>query len=515
MKVKTFFTRAGKGLAFFLVAVLLFSLITMLLMPKWNDTWKTTDTMTGFYQLEEDSIDTLILGSSQVITGVSSMQLYQEQGFSAYSLGTEQQPMLISYYLLREALERNPGLNTVALEVSELFRQCQEAFYHKPIDAMPLSANKLEAIRAHVDWAERIAAEQPESKRKELPTLSDYLFPALAYHDRWKELTEEDFTYFGEDRSDPYRGFSIQPAQGAKGLAPLVDPQETQACAQPTAEALSFFQAIVQLCQEKNISLTLFKTPRPAWTTEQYNTTLALSQTYELPYFDFNTAQLQEEIGYDYTLDNMPLAATHLNLSGAQKLTRWLGNYLAEHSEAADVRGTPAAEALEQDLRQYQSAVEDAELTLVTDLPRYLTLCQRNRYSVLLAMKGSKSTAVPFPEDAQAALTEVGLDTRFCSGGSYLAVLESGSLSLQQLGGETLTQSLSLADGSYTTLTSGDGVCSISIDGTEIIPNGNGLNIVVYNHKSGQVIDTVVLSMKEIIVDKKTGETEWILDWKR
>ena len=70
MKWKPYFARAGKGLAFFLIAALLFCLITRIFTPKWSGYWKSSDTLTGFYQLEEDSIDTLIIGSSQVISGV-------------------------------------------------------------------------------------------------------------------------------------------------------------------------------------------------------------------------------------------------------------------------------------------------------------------------------------------------------------------------------------------------------------------------------------------------------------
>ena len=69
MKWKPYFARAGKGLAFFLIAALLFCLITRIFTPKWSGYWKSSDTLTGFYQLEEDSIDTLIIGSSQVMSG--------------------------------------------------------------------------------------------------------------------------------------------------------------------------------------------------------------------------------------------------------------------------------------------------------------------------------------------------------------------------------------------------------------------------------------------------------------
>lgn len=143
-----------------LIAALLFCLITRIFTPKWSGYWKSSDTVTGFYELDEDSIDTLIIGSSQVISGISPMELYQSAGISAYSLGTEQQPVLCSYYLLREALDTQPNLKAVIFEVTELFNVCSEASYRKGLDYLPLNAAKWEAIQTHVAWAEKREAEE-------------------------------------------------------------------------------------------------------------------------------------------------------------------------------------------------------------------------------------------------------------------------------------------------------------------------------------------------------------------
>ena len=61
---------------------------------------------------------------------------------------------------------------------------------------------------------------------------------------------------------------------------------------------------------------------------------------------------------------------------------------------------------------------------------------------------------MPSRKPTESALTGLGLDTRFCDGGNYIAVLECGTIPLQQWGGAALSQSLTLADGAYATLTS-------------------------------------------------------------
>ena len=234
MNWKPYFARAGKGLAFFLIAALLFCLITRIFTPKWSGYWKSSDTVTGFYELDEDSIDTLIIGSSQVISGISPMELYQSAGISAYSLGTEQQPVLCSYYLLREALDTQPNLKAVIFEVTELFNVCSEASYRKGLDYLPLNAAKWEAIQTHVAWAEKREAEE---NGETAPSALSYVLPIIAYHDRWSQLEQADFTYWRQDRTDPYRGFSIQTNRGDEGAYEPLGEDASAALAQPDPEA--------------------------------------------------------------------------------------------------------------------------------------------------------------------------------------------------------------------------------------------------------------------------------------
>lgn len=504
MNWKTYFARAGKGLAFFLIAALLFCLITRIFTPKWSGYWKSSDTVTGFYELDEDSIDTLIIGSSQVISGISPMELYQSAGLSAYSLGTEQQPVLCSYYLIREALNTQPNLKAVIFEVTELFNVCSEANYRKGLDYLPLNAAKWEAIQTHVAWAEKREAEE---NGETAPSALSYVLPIIAYHDRWSQLEQADFTYWRQDRTDPYRGFSIQTNRGDEGAYEPLGEDATAALAQPDPEAMEAFTNLVNLCKERSIDLLLLKTPRSDWTAEEHNTTSLLAEQNDLAFLDFNTPQLQKDIDYDYATDNLLRSPTHLNLSGAQKVSAYLGDYLTKHCAVADVRGTRAAEPLEAELPLYLAGVEDGNLSLKEDLPNFLLACQKARYSVLFAVNGRGSDCT-FPQADRDAMTELGLDTRFCAGGNYLAVLEHGTIPLQQWGGTNLSQSITLADGAHAALTSSASGGSISIDGVEVDVLSPGLNIVVYNHDSGQVVDAIACRMDEQVVNEKTGKTE-------
>ena len=506
MKVKRILSRAVKLLIFFLIAALLFGLINFLFTPKWSGVWKSTDTVTGFYNLEEDSIDTLVLGSSQVISGVSAMQLYQEEGICAYALGTEQQPLLASYYLLRDALRTQSRIKTVVLEVTELFVQCDDAYYRKAFDFMPPTKTKWEGIQERIRWVEQADA---AAGTDNAPSLASYALPVLSYHDRWNELSSDDFTYFLKDRSDLNRGFSIQVARGAKGDYLPLDTKSTAACAQPKEEALYFFRAICTLCREQNLSLVLLKTPRLNWYVSEYNTVQALAEEYGLPYLDFNTARLTQAIGFDYATDILKGAETHLNLSGAQKLTAYLGHYLVARCPVRDIRTNPTYDYMAEELTAYRQRLNDANLTLVEDCKSYLSRLYRNRYSILVAVNPSGSTA--YSAGLEQALEQLGLDARATSGGSYVAALEQGTVLSDQWSSGTATQSVTLADGVSCTLLSDGGknasACSITIDGTEYATGDPGLNLVVYNHETGQVVDSVTFTLTTTATETGTEVT--------
>ncbi|HAL74156.1 MAG TPA: hypothetical protein DCM45_03565, partial [Clostridiales bacterium] len=57
-----------------------------------------------------------------------------------------------------------------------------------------------------------------------------------------------------------------------------------------------------------------------------------------------NTLRLTEEIGIDYSTDTYD-AGLHMNLSGAEKMSRYLGHILADGYGLADKRQDPALAA--------------------------------------------------------------------------------------------------------------------------------------------------------------------------
>ena len=86
------------GIIIFLI-ILVFVMLKLgdFVIPEWNDEWLNTSTVKNFYDLDKNSIDVFAVGSSHIIKGFSSLELYKNYGISAYGLGTEQQSLMNSY----------------------------------------------------------------------------------------------------------------------------------------------------------------------------------------------------------------------------------------------------------------------------------------------------------------------------------------------------------------------------------------------------------------------------------
>jgi hypothetical protein len=91
------------------------------------------------------------------------------------------------------------------------------------------------------------------------------------------------------------------------------------------------------LCEENGIELILIKAPSlyPYWYDEYDEQVKEYADENQLQYINF--LELTDEIGIDYSTDTYD-AGLHMNLSGAEKLSGYLGQVLCEQYQIPDRR---------------------------------------------------------------------------------------------------------------------------------------------------------------------------------
>lgn len=326
--------------AVLLVFVLVLSLATMLLQPKYM-TDLVEGSMLSQYYREYGGHDVIFVGDCEVYANFSPMELYREAGITAYIRGSSQQLIWQSYYVLKETLEyETPKAVVFNVNSMRYSEPVSEAFHRLTIDKMKWSDEKVGIIRA--------------SMTEEEDFLS-YVFPILRYHSRFDELTQEDFEYLFKVKDNTWNGFLMN--KEINGLEEL-----------PTKRLLSdyrfddvcydYLDKIRELCENAGAELILIKAPSvyPYWY-EEYDAQIEeYAATHGLAFYNFLDSV--EEIGIDYTVDTYD-QGLHMNLTGATKLSRYFAGILAENHEIPDRRGeTEVAEVYDEKLRRYDEEAE-------------------------------------------------------------------------------------------------------------------------------------------------------------
>lgn len=234
-------------ICFTIIFVLLFLYIQELLRDKWAEgEYNVSTKVKGFYAEEENTLDVVFVGSSQMYADMAPAVLFHEYGITSYDFCANEQPMWISYYYIKEALKhQNPKV--IVLDVFTVYGEDyeDEGVTHINLDDLPLSLNKLAAIRDSV----------PEGLRY------SYYFPLAKYHNTWTDFYEGKAELAFYHEKDPYKGYSpfvfaADYEAGAK--AEVVNQTE----AEPIPDrAKTWLLKIIALCEEEEVPLVLIKTP--------------------------------------------------------------------------------------------------------------------------------------------------------------------------------------------------------------------------------------------------------------
>lgn len=326
-------------IAVLLVFVAVFCLVTQLLTPKYM-TDLVEGSMISQYYRESGDHDVIFIGDCEVYANYSPMEMYRSQGITAYIRGTSQQLIWQSYYVLKETLKyETPKAVVFNVNAMRYGEPVKEAFNRLTIDQMRWSEEKIGIIQA--------------SMTEEEDFLS-YVLPILRYHSRFDELTQEDWEYFFKVKDNTYNGYlvnkNINPVGALPAKRPLADYQFADIC-------YDYLDKITALCKENGVELILVKAPSlyPYWY-EQYDEQMAeYARENGLAYYNF--AACIEEIGLDFQVDTYD-AGLHLNHTGAEKLSRYFAQILAENHQIPDRRTDSKIAAIyNEKLKRYDAEV--------------------------------------------------------------------------------------------------------------------------------------------------------------
>ena len=311
-----------------LVMVILLGLLQALVRPKYRD--NPEGALIGEYYAQSGGHDVILVGDCEVYESLIPAVLWEEYGISSYIRGSAQQLVWQSYYLLEETFKYETPKVVVFNVLSLKYGEPQsEAFNRMTLDGMKWSKSKLSAIEASMTEDEQLV---------------EYLFPLLRFHSRITSLTGDDVRYLFDAPSVSQCGYLMQ-----TGIVPMpegeVRPPRRSDYTLPET-AMDYLEKMRLLCEEKGTELILMKAPTNSWSYWWYDQwdeqITAYAEEHGLSYYNF--IPLCDQIGIDWSTDTYD-AGVHLNVYGAEKLSRYFGEILRNDHGIADRRDD--AEAVE------------------------------------------------------------------------------------------------------------------------------------------------------------------------
>ncbi len=471
MKKKRIAKVAGILLVLFLCVMYLTDILAM----KWRYPCYESIVPTRFYDLDKNSVEVCVLGSSQVVYGISGMELYGEYGISAYSLGTALQPIEASYTWLQEC-NKTQDIKLLVFDVSMLFEYSDEARYRQAYDNMKLSLTKLKAVWEHCQ----------ESSTAD-PFIS-YIFKIVKYHNRWSELEKDDFTIQTQDHPI-FRGnyaYALSDPVNIDKVAYDNDGYDPSLTMNP--DQLKYFEMILDYCENEDIEVLLIKTPKSSWSLTKHMLMEEYVEEHGLTFLEFSSMEMMEKLGIDPSRDFRD--SDHLNLIGAQKLSRYLGAYIKENYELTDFRKVEGYD--DQNYGRYLERMEDSKVQLATNVTEYFEYLNNPRYEAVLQVTGDPSGY--YTEELAAAMKAAGLTVNLneLGGQRYSAWLKAGKCQYETTSLENLEYTDRFADGiGFRTFSNydSDSTCRMRVNYENHVFQNRGLNILVYDVENHSVVD--------------------------
>ncbi len=330
------------AIAVLLALAALLWLATLLLLPKYASHSREGNLVAEYYD-ETDAENThqvLFVGDCEVYESFVPATLWQEYGITSYVRGSAQQLIWQSYYLLEEMLEYETPEVVVFNVLSMKYGEPQsEAYNRMTLDGMKLSLSKVGAIEASMTEDE---------------TFASYIFPLLRFHSRWQELSREDIEYIFKRDKVAYNGYMIQtnikPMESSSQGSELIDYTLPET-------AFEYLDKMRVLCEEKGVELVLIKSPTNTWKYwwyDEWDSQICdYADEYGLDYYNFIG---NDDIGIDWSHDTYD-AGVHLNVFGAEKMTKYFGAILAEKHGVESLKSDiETSEVWNEKVKEYEKA---------------------------------------------------------------------------------------------------------------------------------------------------------------
>ena len=263
----------------------------------------------AFHELEDNSIEVLVFGSSRAWKGCDTSVMNDEYGIKAYNYSCNWQAINTTLLFIRDSF-RTQSPNVIFVETGHVGKVLEdtdlngEIYYTRRI---PLFDGKKEYLR--------------ECFGNNIERYASYYFPLIMFHDNWTQIDFENFYSPGTQRYLNAYGYN---EDCNDFLEPITIPsiKDTSQADLPQS-SINTLDKIVEECEEKGVTLVFYTIP--------CNDGYAYSEAMK----NFADSRSIDYINFYELFDNSGLSGNtdyqdgiHLNKEGARKVAMYLSEYI-------------------------------------------------------------------------------------------------------------------------------------------------------------------------------------------
>ncbi len=369
---------------------------------------------------EKQDFDVLFMGASHVRYGVFPMELWNDYGMTSFNLAADGNTIPVSYWILVNALDyKTPKV--VVMDIYDIWPRVissKSGQVHGQMDAFPLTKNKIDMVNDLYN-KDNLTEETINSDAYAIYDRKyTLLWPFSEYHTRWNDLKEPDFITESEmlEASDTWKG--SEPYAGVVERKKKEYSNDTSGLVYDDLSE-KYLTQMIDLCKEKNIELLLINTGYDCSDESKFfaDSVNGIAEANGLPYLDFTKMDI-----IDFGCDLFSTGEnSHVNFSGAEKYTAFIGEYLNSHYNLPDHRGDANYEKWENDFNLYEES-KQKYLLESKNLTEYLMYLYDDRYQAIIEVGNKESLE---DEITKNLLANLGVDASDISSDTNMIVVDT------------------------------------------------------------------------------------------
>ena len=321
-------------------------------------TLQNKGTYQAFDDLQEDTVDVVLLGSSAASRYFIPSKAYNDEGVSAFVIGAASTPVIFMDNIMTYVQKtQKPKVFIIELRnVLKGYAAVNEVNVRTTVDNMKFyKSDRIEMINEALEVMEK-HAEKGSYDDEPL----DYYLPVIKYHTRLTSTGDEAITTDELLLNLPYIKTQGYPCAGVTVTQAA---QKTPTFATTSCELDSDIQEIlddlIDYCDSIDAQVLFTFSPYVQETedSEMANAVTDYVQSRGYTCLNFCSDEMAEELGIDWSTDMYN--NHHFNYLGAEKYTSYLTKYLKEHYDLEDHRGDDTYSAWEEGYEIYSDYVAD------------------------------------------------------------------------------------------------------------------------------------------------------------